>query len=85
MADDARNPKVSDQELRDWIVSTVDVCLDEAIARFDGARYNQRLTPAHMRVLIATSSLPQYMQTMMAARYSEKYEKEEDDGPRHTG
>lgn len=66
--------KMSDEQLRAWIADTVTVCMDEAVVRFEGARRNQKLTPAAIRVLIATSDIPQYLRTMLAGRYSEKYE-----------
>lgn len=73
---DEPQPKQSDEQLREWIVTTVNTCLDEAVTRFEGARRNQYRTPSATRVLIATSDIPQQLRTMLAARYSEKYEKE---------
>ena len=67
-------------EPENWIADTVTYCLDEALARFHGAGQRQRLTPAQTRVSIATApGLPQYLQTMLAARYSELYETKEED------
>lgn len=73
---DEPQPKQSDEQLREWMAATVTQCLDEAVARFEGARRNQYRTPAATRVLIATSDIPQQLRTMLAAKYSEKYEKE---------
>jgi hypothetical protein len=66
-----------------WLANTVYILLDEVLARFHVAGVRHGLTPAQIRVRIATTQgLPQYMQTMLAARYSEQYEhyeKEEKD------
>jgi hypothetical protein len=73
---DEPQPMKSDEQLREWIVATVNTCLDEAVTRFEGARRNQYRTPSATRVLIATADIPQQLRTMLAAKYSEKYEKE---------
>ncbi|HEX9085917.1 MAG TPA: hypothetical protein VF867_00135 [Arthrobacter sp.] len=58
-----------------WVADTVDWCLNEALGRFHNAGVRLGLTPAQVRVKIATApNLPQYLQTMLAARYSELYE-----------
>lgn len=76
MSEDTK--KFTDQELREWITSTVEYLLfEEALARFDGMRYQQGLTAAQTRVLIATANLPQSLRSKLAGKYSEKYEKEE--------
>lgn len=71
---DEPQPQQSDEDLRQFIASTVDHCLNEAVVRFDGARRNQFRTPAQMRVLIATADIPQHLRTTLAAKYSETYE-----------
>jgi hypothetical protein len=69
---------VSDGIPEAWIADTVTFLMDEAVGRFHNAGVAHHLTPAEMRVKIATAQgLPQYLQTMLAARYSEKYETEE--------
>ncbi len=65
---------LTDDQLREFVVSTMDHLLGEALARFEGARRNQSRTPAQMRVLIATADIPQHLRTMLAAEYSETYE-----------
>lgn len=68
-------------EPANWIADTVTYCLDEALARFHAAGQRQSLTPAATRVSIATApGLPQYLQVMLAARYSELYEVDDDEG-----
>jgi hypothetical protein len=60
-----------------WVADTVDWCLNEALGRFHAAGARLGFTDAQVRVKIATApGLDQYVQTMLAAKYSETYETE---------
>jgi hypothetical protein len=71
---------MSDEIPETWIADTVTYLLEgEALARFHAAGARHGLSPAQMRVKIATApGLPQYLQMMLAEKYSERYEIEKE-------
>lgn len=71
---------MSDDIPETWIADTVTYLLEgEALARFHAAGQLHGLTPSQMRVRIATApGLPQYLQMMLAEKYSERYENKEE-------